>query len=144
MSLALAGCGRSTEKENIAPEKKEIKEIKISCGTMVSPRNISDFVARIKKYKPGEENRDLYFDKVVITGKGRRKYKVVDSRYLSENIHLLPSAVDWDHMGKAIADGRLNSGGWRGCFLDTGKAFFVADRSGKISLQAFDWERSWE
>lgn len=56
----------------------------------------------------------------------------------------IPTLHDWRIIEAAFAARNVHSGGWRGCFLDHGKAFFEADGAGNIGLTSFDFDRKWE
>jgi hypothetical protein len=55
-----------------------------------------------------------------------------------------PTIADWKVISAAVASGKLESVGYRGCILSNGKASFQSDGAGNFVLDTFDASRAWE
>lgn len=56
----------------------------------------------------------------------------------------MPTIGDWQSIAAAIAAGKLESVGWRGCILSNGKAAFSSTGQGHLRLISFDPQRAWD
>lgn len=122
-------------------------DVQIDCGNLVTMTELGAYVELIhslEKTARLSNTRDerLFAANVTLIENGAA------SRFTREKLGVysgsLPSLHDWQVIASGIAAGGLKSGGWRGCFLSSGKAFFEADGNGDIGLTAFDFDRQWE
>lgn len=114
-------------------------------GGMVTAAGMARFAAQLKKAIDDEyriyRRPALFSDIFSIVDRGRWLY--VPARDLVNFRRQLSRRYDWDLVYKTLMDGRLASGGWRGCFLDDGKIFFDADKQGRLTISGFDADRQW-
>jgi hypothetical protein len=115
----------------------------INCGYLVSSDQVAAYVASLhsRKSMTGRRDLNLFAANVTLTRHGKAVHLPRDQ--VEGFAGALPSDNDWEVIASAIQEGKLESGGWRGCFLAKGKAAFVADASGNIGLSAFDFDRPW-
>jgi hypothetical protein len=88
------------------------------------------------------ESFDKYYAGSVTIGFHRKTHTLSGSR-LARSRTLRLTLRDWKLIGQLSAT-QLGSGGWRGCFVSTGKAFFSVQQDGQLKLVAFDKDRPWE
>ena len=88
------------------------------------------------------ESFGKYYAGRVAIGYHRKTHTLSGSR-LARSKTLRLTLRDWKLIGQLSAT-QLGSGGWRGCFVSSGKAFFSVQDDGRLKLIAFDKDRPWE
>ena len=71
------------------------------------------------------------------------KMQTIRSQELEAYRDSLPTKDDWAEIRNRILAGKLQSVGWRGCILSSGKVAFQTDEAGHLHLYAFDLDRAW-
>ena len=115
------------------------------CGMTTARRRIDEYFDRVARFveAPRDKNRlrSLIADHVVILD-GDRSRSLPASVIVDAGSDLIP-IEDWAEISRR-GEPRLGSGGWRGCFLSNGKAFFEVDESGHLRLSSFNVSMAWD
>jgi hypothetical protein len=114
------------------------------CGAESKVEPILNYFDQIRQSVISNRIDDFskYYAKKISIGYRGRTYTVTRSSIV-RNRRLRLSIADWKTIGD-LSRSRLGSGGWRGCFLSNGKAFFAVGEDGKLGLTSFDKDRAWD
>lgn len=114
------------------------------CGRTTARRRIEGYFDQLAQFLASGDKgrlRILLAENVVIV-EGNRSRTVPASIVVEERPSTI-SIEDWREISRR-GEPQLVSGGWRGCFLSNGKAFFEVDESGYLRLVSFNLTMAWD
>lgn len=137
----------TTEKTNAISEHGTNAEHLTDCGNLINKDQLTVYIDLVRATNDTGDSRRtngrrLFASDISLTRGGQITHVTRDR--IKDFTGKLPSSKDWQAIASALSSGKLESGGWRGCFISKGKAAFVADNTGNLGLSAFDFDRRWE
>lgn len=145
--VLVAACepvSRSSEKtpdQTVSP-KPELLDYSY-CGASTTKQRIKEYFDHLALYVESSDKsllQNLIADNVIIGENGQSRS--VPSSAFQAQPNLIPHE-DWAEISRR-GESRLVSGGWRGCFLNYGKAGFNVDENGHLRLFSFNLDMAWD